>query len=93
MRFVAFIDELTPAWNARCSMCFIAMERCAGGSLADWIAKMDEGWRRTSAAEAAVIGAQLVSALSYCHQRGVGHFDLKPANVFVKHDFLEVSLI
>ncbi|CBY31515.1 unnamed protein product [Oikopleura dioica] len=92
VRYVDFIDELTPAWNKRCSMCFIAMQRCAGGSLVDWIDRMNEGWRRTSGAEAAVIGAQLVSALSYCHQRGIGHFDMKPGNVFIMADFIEVKL-
>ena len=72
-------------------MSFIIMERCAGGSLVDWIAKMKSSGRSTSAAEATVIGAQLVSGLSYCHSQEVGHFDLKPANVFVMADCVQVS--
>ena len=91
MRFIAFIDKHTPDW-AECSMCFIAMERCPGGSMVDWVAKMKATGRRTTAAEASVIAAQLISALSFCHVRDVGHFDLKPGNVFTMSDFIEVSL-
>ena len=90
MRFIAFLDQHKPDW-ARCDMCFIAMERCAGGSLVDWLARMKASGRRTSVAEAGVIGAQLVSALSYCHAQQIGHFDLKPGNVFIMADCIEVS--
>ena len=72
-------------------MCFIAMEHCAGGSLVDWVERMKTTGRKTTAAEASAIAAQLVSALSFCHERDVGHFDLKPANVFLMPDFLQVS--
>ena len=91
VRFIAFLDRLVPEWNQFCSMCFIAMEHCGGGSLVNWLAKMKASGRQTTAAEAGVIGAQLVSALSYCHVREVGHFDLKPGNVFIMPDFIEVN--
>ena len=87
-----FLERHTPDW-AFVSMSFIIMERCAGGSLVDWIAKMKSSGRSTSAAEATVIGAQLVSGLSYCHSQEVGHFDLKPANVFVMADCVQVSFL
>ena len=86
-----FLDRQTPEW-AFGSMCFIVMEHCGGGSLVDWIGKMKTAGRRTSAAEAKVIAAQMVAALSYCHQKNVVHQDLKPANVFVMDDFITVSI-
>ena len=91
MRFITFLDRHTPSW-ALCSMCFIAMEHCAGGSLVHWIDRMKSSGRRTTLEEAAIIGAQLVSALSFCHSQEppIGHFDLKPDNVFIMGDFLEV---
>lgn len=91
VRYVDFFNELV-AWHP-CQWWFIAMQRCAGGSLVDWIDRMKKGSRRTSGAEAAVIGAQLVSALSYCHGRGIGHYDLKPKNVYIMADFIEVNQI
>jgi serine/threonine protein kinase len=87
--FLAFIDRLIPEW-ALCSMCFIVMEHCTGGSLVHFIERMRTEGRKTTAAEAAVIGAQLVSGLSYCHERNIGHCDLKPHNVFIMADFIEV---
>ena len=59
--------------------------------MVDWIAKMKATGRRTTFAEASVIAAQLISALSFCHVRDVGHFDLKPGNVFTMSDFIEVN--
>ena len=94
MRFIDLIEMQFPAWDPRCvfgsAMCFIAMERCEGGSLVQWVERMKRTGRRTTAAEASVIAAQLVSALSFCHDRNIGHFDLKPGNVFLKADFIEV---
>ena len=57
----------------------------------DWIARMKASGRRTTAAEASVIAAQLISALSFCHVRDIGHFDLKPGNVFTMADSIEVN--
>ena len=91
VRFIAFIDKHKPAW-AMCDMCFIAMEHCAGGTLAQWVLRMKTSGRRTTTEEASVIAAQLISALSFCHIRDLGHFDLKPGNVFLMPDFLEVRL-
>ena len=91
MKFLAFIDKHTPEWSM-VNMCFIAMENCAGGSLVQWVERMKSSGRRTTVEEASVIAAQLISALSFCHTREVGHFDLKPGNVFIMEDFLEVNL-
>ena len=70
---------------------FIAMEYCEGGSLVDWIQRKKQARRTSKPEEVALIGAQIVSALSYCHQRKILHLDLKPANVFVKADQITVS--
>ena len=67
------------------------MEYCEGGSLVDWIQQKKRARRASKPEEVALIGAQIVSALSYCHQRKILHLDLKPANVFVKSDQITVS--
>jgi serine/threonine protein kinase len=47
------------------------------------ISHLLEGSRRLSAAEAAVLGLQLCSAIEYLHENGHLHLDLKPSNVVV----------
>jgi serine/threonine protein kinase len=39
--------------------------------------------RRLSAAEAAVLGLQLCSAIAYLHEQGYLHLDLKPSNIVI----------
>jgi eukaryotic-like serine/threonine-protein kinase len=39
--------------------------------------------RRLTAAEAAVLGMQLCSAVAYLHQQGYLHLDLKPSNIVI----------
>ena len=73
-------------------MCFIIMEFCPAGSLLDWIDKRKKRRQRTSVEEAALIGSQLVSGLSYCHNLNRVHLDLKPANVFVMGDGITVKI-
>ncbi|NEA99908.1 serine/threonine-protein kinase [Streptomyces sp. SID13726] len=59
---------------------YIVMELIDGGSLADRIAAHGP----VDAAEAARIGADLLSALRAAHEGGVLHRDIKPANVLVE---------
>lgn len=59
---------------------YIVMELIDGGSLADRIAAQGP----VDAAEAARIGADLLSALRAAHTAGVLHRDIKPANVLVE---------
>ncbi|MFF1306928.1 serine/threonine-protein kinase [Streptomyces sp. NPDC058307] len=59
---------------------YIVMELIDGGSLADRIAAQGP----VDAAEAARIGADLLSALRAAHAAGVLHRDIKPANVLVE---------
>ena len=44
---------------------------------------MREAGRRTKTDEAAIIGAQMISALSYCHGLKKVHLDLKPENILL----------
>ncbi|MFF4062121.1 serine/threonine-protein kinase [Streptomyces sp. NPDC001668] len=59
---------------------YIVMELIDGGSLADRISADGP----VDAAEAARIGADLLSALRAAHAAGVLHRDIKPANVLVE---------
>ncbi|GLW45034.1 serine/threonine protein kinase [Streptomyces sp. NBRC 14336] len=58
---------------------YIVMELIEGGSLADRIS----AYGPVDAAEAARIGADLLSALHTAHAAGVLHRDIKPANVLI----------
>ena len=92
VKFVDFLENEKPEWIFG-RVCFLVTEFCSGGSLADWIQKMKEARRRTTAAEARIIAAQMISALSFCHNQkpAIVHQDIKPANVFVMDDFITVS--
>ncbi|WP_030597736.1 serine/threonine-protein kinase [Streptomyces fulvoviolaceus] len=59
---------------------YIVMELIDGGSLADRVS----GRGPVDAAEAARIGADLLSALRTAHAAGVLHRDIKPANVLME---------
>ncbi|MFF0010569.1 protein kinase [Streptomyces sp. NPDC005374] len=67
---------------------YIVMELIDGGSLADRISADGP----VDAAEAARIGADLLSALRAAHAAGVLHRDIKPANVLVESDTGRVVL-
>ncbi|CAG5104970.1 Oidioi.mRNA.OKI2018_I69.chr1.g1718.t1.cds [Oikopleura dioica] len=91
VRFVDFLDRQMPDW-AFGSMCFIIMEHCGGGSLADWIEKMKDVGRKPTMDEATLVGAQIISGLSYCHEKNKLHLDMKPENLFLLSDFITVKL-
>lgn len=58
---------------------YMVLELVTGGDLFDKIAA--EGPLKEP--EARILFAQIVSALSYCHARGIFHRDLKPENVLL----------
>jgi serine/threonine protein kinase len=57
----------------------IVTETLRGATLSHLLAAS----KRLSAAEAAVLGLQLCSAIAYLHEHGYLHLDLKPSNVVV----------
>ena len=73
--------------------CFLITDYCSGGSLVEFIQKMKDTGRQTTADEGRIIAAQLVSAMSFCHDQkpAIVHQDIKPANIFVMDDYITVS--
>ena len=60
----------------------LIMEQCLGGTLFDrLIKKIEEEDETYSEREAAIIFKQIITAISYCHNQGICHRDLKMENV------------
>ena len=60
----------------------LVMEQCLGGTLLDRLIKMMEEEDETySEKEAAIIFKQIITGLSYCHNQGICHRDLKMENI------------
>lgn len=58
---------------------YMVIDFCPGGELFDYIVKHD----KLDEPVAALIFKQIVSAISFCHERGLAHRDLKPENVLI----------
>jgi serine/threonine protein kinase len=61
---------------------YLVMQLVEGPTLADELRSSG----RLPEARAARYGAALAEALSYCHERGLVHRDVKPANVLISED-------
>ena len=60
----------------------LVMEQCLGGTLFDrLIKKMEEEDETFSEKDAAHIFRQVITAISYCHNQGICHRDLKMENI------------
>lgn len=59
----------------------VVLENCSGGDLFDLI--KDRGRLDEATAKSAM--HSLLSALAYCHERGVSHRDVKPENIGLTH--------
>eukprot|EP00163_Fabomonas_tropica_P029043 TRINITY_DN609_c0_g1_i1.p1 TRINITY_DN609_c0_g1~~TRINITY_DN609_c0_g1_i1.p1 ORF type:complete len:515 (+),score=126.37 TRINITY_DN609_c0_g1_i1:139-1683(+) len=67
---------------------YLIMELAEGGELFDYIVSRE----RVREDRAAVIFAQITSAMAYCHRQGVVHRDLKPENLLLdKHNQIKIS--
>ena len=60
----------------------IVLEFCGGGDLFDYLASLPG--RVLEDAEAGPCMAQLLSAISFLHERGVVHCDVKPENILLE---------
>mmetsp|Transcript_6511 Transcript_6511/g.10462 ORF Transcript_6511/g.10462 Transcript_6511/m.10462 type:complete len:95 (+) Transcript_6511:316-600(+) len=63
---------------------YLVTELCTGGELYDEILAKQIFTEK----EAAIIISQIISAISYCHKKGIIHRDIKPENVLLdsKHN-------
>lgn len=69
---------------------YVVTEYCEGGELFDKIIK----WKKFSEEQASLIYYQLMSAVSYCHEKSIIHRDLKPENILLeeKGDSLNIKI-
>jgi serine/threonine protein kinase len=58
---------------------YLVIDYCEGGELADYIRSNP----KLREPVAATIFAQIISAIAYCHTRGIAHRDLKPENILL----------
>ncbi|MDZ4763514.1 MAG: protein kinase [Chloroflexota bacterium] len=63
---------------------FLVMELISGGSLRQYIKRLNEEARIIDYPEAIEVMRQLAEALDYAHQQGMIHRDIKPDNVLLK---------
>ena len=67
---------------------YIIMEYCAKGNLASLI-QNQHGFLLQNFSSYAL---QMINALAYCHELGVAHLDIKPANIFLtKYNSIRLS--
>ncbi|KAI0790739.1 hypothetical protein C8Q75DRAFT_806130 [Abortiporus biennis] len=62
---------------------FIQTELCEGGSFGNFLWNLGKSYPRLDEARVWKIFADLSSGLSFIHDAGVIHLDLKPANIFI----------
>ncbi len=63
---------------------YLAMEFVAGNSLASTLGELRKRHKILSLDEALLLTAQVADALSYAHQHGMLHRNLKPSNILIK---------
>eukprot|EP00923_Selenidium_pygospionis_P051972 GHVN01089987.1.p1 GENE.GHVN01089987.1~~GHVN01089987.1.p1 ORF type:complete len:1184 (-),score=207.18 GHVN01089987.1:1616-5167(-) len=81
--------------DTRMSLLYLIMEFCDGGDLGDYLSRTVKKGHYLPEDDILRLFSQLVSALRYCHDRPNGrvlHRDLKPQNIFLADDNVNVKL-
>ncbi|GIK43685.1 MAG: hypothetical protein BroJett011_75180 [Chloroflexota bacterium] len=68
------------------SLCYLAMEYVAGGTLKEWLRSLWQAGRAMTSEQALAILQQISAALDYAHDQGIIHRDIKPANIMLTSD-------
>lgn len=63
---------------------YIVMEYVEGGSLVDYLRQLDWSGTKPTMETVTMLAAQVAEGLSYAHQRGLIHRDIKPGNILLK---------
>ncbi|MCZ7666603.1 MAG: serine/threonine protein kinase [Chloroflexi bacterium] len=63
---------------------YIVMEHIEGGSLINYLRQLDYSGARPTIELITTLAAQIAEGLSYAHQRGLIHRDIKPGNILLK---------
>ncbi|ELK33994.1 Serine/threonine-protein kinase MARK1 [Myotis davidii] len=66
---------------------YLVMEHIRGGDLLEHL----ETYGRMTEREARAAFRQLVSALQYCHHKGIAHRDVKPANILLEENNIKLA--
>lgn len=70
---------------------YIISDLCAGGDVADWLHRMDEGnWLQEQTCASYI--RQVVLALAHCHAQQVFHRDLKPSGLLMTSKLPDASV-
>jgi len=85
VRFVDFFNSDAPAST------FLVMEFCTGGELYDFLTEMKHFPTIWSENLIKKIIFEIMSAIDYCHSKGIAHGDLKPQNIMVKHKWTNMG--
>ena len=63
---------------------YLVMEYLPGGSLTGYLKQLQWTGKRIALGQVVTVGTQVAEGLSYAHQRGLIHRDIKPDNVLLK---------
>ncbi len=63
---------------------YLVMEYLPGGSLTAYLKQLQWTGKRIALGQVVTVGTQVAEGLSYAHQRGLIHRDIKPDNVLLK---------
>lgn len=80
--FSPFVIRLFDAWEQGGNL-YIQTELCPFGNLAFFLEEYGRMYETLDEARVWKILAEVASGVSYIHQHGVLHLDLKPANIFI----------